>query len=297
MPITTWLFSWRMTVELRHLRCFLAIAEEGNITRAAQRMHLSQPALSRTLAQLERSMAVRLVDRSTHHLTLTEAGTVFAVTARDAVQRLDDAIASVSASVPPLRFGHNWSSATHAAAIVRSWNADFPERRVRSRHIDERFAGLAGGDVDVALLRGPITNRSFRSTVIDNEPRLAVVPADHRLANALQVSLADLADETLIVVSTTGTTTLDLWPEPRRPTIGADLTTLDDWLVAIATSTGIGVTPASTAALHPHPDVRYIPILDAPTVPLVMAWPRSNPHPHTAAFVANARHAVQHRVR
>ena len=105
-----------MTVELRHLRCFLAIVDEGNITRAAQSLHLSQPALSRALAQLERGLTVQLVDRSTHHVTLTGAGTTFAKSARAAVRQVDDAVASISAAVPPLRFGHNWSSANHAAA-------------------------------------------------------------------------------------------------------------------------------------------------------------------------------------
>lgn len=282
-----------MAVELRHLRCFLAIVDEGNITRAAQRLHMSQPALSRTLAQLERTVAVRLVDRSTHHLIVTEAGSTFAVTAREALERVDEAVASITAAVPPLRFGHSWSSATHAAAIVRSWTARFPERRLRFRRSDERIAGLAGGHVDVALVRGPITDPSIRSTVIDNEPRLAAVHADHHLAGMGEVSLADLTGETLIVNSITGTTTLDLWPQLPRPTIGTDTTTIDDWLLAIATSTGVGVTPASTATLHPHPDVRYIPIHDAPSVPLVLAWPRHQPHPHIAAFVAVAREAMK----
>ena len=116
MPIVRWLCSTRMAVELRHLRCFLAIVDEGNITRAAQRLHLSQPALSRALAQLERHLAVRLIDRSTHHLLLTDVGRTFASMAREAVDGLDEAIASISASVPPLRFGHSWSSSTHAAA-------------------------------------------------------------------------------------------------------------------------------------------------------------------------------------
>jgi DNA-binding transcriptional LysR family regulator len=293
MPIGPWLCSTRMTVELRHLRCFLAIVDEGNITRAAQTLHMSQPALSRTLTQLERTVAVRLVDRSTHHLTVTEAGTAFAASARDAVRRLDDAISSISAAVPPIRFGHNWSSATHAAAIMRMWKAEFPQRQLRSQRNNERVAGLASGHVDVALVRGPIADRSFRSTVIDNEPRMAVVPAGHRLARESHVSLADLAGETLIVSSTTGTTTLALWPNPPRPVIGADLPTIDDWLIAIATSAGVGVTPASTATLHPHPDVRFIPIDDAPTVPLELVWPRHDPHPHTKAFVATAKRALR----
>jgi DNA-binding transcriptional LysR family regulator len=281
-----------MTVELRHLRCFLAIADEGNITRAAQQLHVSQPALSRTLAQLEHTLAVRLVDRSTHHLTLTEAGGAFAATARDAVARVDEAIASVSATVSPIRFGHNWSSATHAAAIMRSWKAEFPQRQLRSQRNNERVGGLLDGHVDVALVRGLVTDRALRSVLIDNEQRMAVVPSGHRLAHATQVSLADLAGENLVVSSVTGTTTLDLWPKPPRPTIGADLETIDDWLIAIAAGTGVGVTPASTAILHPHPDVRFMPIHDAPTVPLVLVWPRHNPHPHVKAFVANAQHAL-----
>jgi len=293
MPIKSCLCSSRMTVELRHLRCFLAIVDEQNITRAAQNLHISQPALSRTLAQLERIVGVRLVDRSTHHLTLTDAGTRFGVTARDAVRCVDEAVAGISADVPPIRLGHNWSSATHAAAIMRSWRSEFPDRKLQLRRSDERIAGLAVGKVDVALVRGPITDRSFRTTVVDDEPRMAVVPATHSLAKAHSVSLSDLAGETLIVNSVTGTTTLDLWPEPPRPTIGADTSTIDDWLIAIATAAGVGVTVASTATLHPHPDVRFIPISDAPTVPLVLVWPRHNPHPHTKAFVANAQRAVR----
>ena len=283
-----------MTIELRHLRSFLAIVDEGNITRAAQHLHVSQPALSRTLAQLEHGLAVRLVDRSTHHLTLTEAGTTFAVSARDAVRHVDDAINAISETVPALRFGHNWSSATHAAAIMRSWKEEFPSRQVTSQRNNERIGGLVDGHVDVALVRGLVTDRSFRSLVIDNELRMAVVPVGHHLVGRSDLSLAELAGETLIVSSTTGTTTLDLWPNGPRPKIGADLPTIDDWLIAIAMSAGIGITAASTATLHPHPDVRFIPISDAPTVPLVLAWPRHSPHPHTKSFVASAQRALAH---
>src|SRR3954471_19285426 len=245
-----------------------------------------------SVARAERILGVLLVDRLTHHLTLTDAGTTFVVSARDAVRRTDEAVAEISAVVPPIRLGHNWSSATHAAAILRSWKEAFPERKLQLRRSDERVAGLGSGHVDVALVRGPISDRALRSTVVDNEPRMAVVPTTHALADAEAVSLSDLANETLIVSSVTGTTTLDLWPRPPRPTIGADMPTIDDWLIAIATATGVGVTPASTATLHPHPDVRFIAISDAPTVPLVLVWPRRNSHPYTTAFVAAAQRAV-----
>ena len=95
-----------MTVELRHLRCFLAIAEEANITRAAAVLHVGQPALSRTLRQLEEHLGVRLVDRSTHHLHLTEAGSAFRVRAASAVAAVDDALDPVRVGTWPLRLGH-----------------------------------------------------------------------------------------------------------------------------------------------------------------------------------------------
>ncbi len=81
-----------MSIELRHLRCFLAIAEESNVTRAAARMGLTQPSVSRTLASLEKRMGVRLVDRSTHHLALTAEGRAFRDKAAAAVAGFDEAL-------------------------------------------------------------------------------------------------------------------------------------------------------------------------------------------------------------
>ena len=293
MPIVAWLCSLRMTVDVRHLRCFLAIAEERNVTRAAGAMHLSQPALSRTLAQLEAHLGVRLVDRSTHHLELTEAGRGFVTSAGAAVRAFDSAIASSATGVAPLRFGLSWSTAAHSAAIVRAWNDAHPDRPLTVRRRDDRLAGLARGDVDVALVRGPITEPGLRSALIEDEARLAVLPVSHRLAQSSTVRLRDLARESIVVNAVTGTTTLALWPRAPRPSIGAEVSTMDDWLVAIAAGIGIGITPASTAALHPHPDLVYVPVADAPPVPLVLAWPARRAHRYVRAFVTIARNATR----
>jgi DNA-binding transcriptional LysR family regulator len=283
-----------MTVELRHLRAFLAIVDEGNISRAAARLHLSQPALSRTLVQLELFLGVQLVDRSTHHSHVTPAGHAFSTSARAAVQAFDAALDIAIGTAPPVRFGQSWSSAIHAAAIVRAWNAEHPDQPVALRRSDDRLAGLSAGHVDIALVRAVVVDRSLASAVIDDETRVAAVPATHPLAHRRQLKLADLVDERLVINSVTGTTTLDLWPLSARPVIGSDSETIEDWLMAIATGVGIGVTPASTATLHPRPDIRYIPIVDAPTVPLVLMWPKRGSHPQTKSFVATARRATRH---
>jgi DNA-binding transcriptional LysR family regulator len=267
-----------MTVEIRHLRAFLTIAEERNLTRAAQRLHLSQPALSRTLAQLERDIATRLVERSTHHVELTEAGRRFEQRAFDAVRAFETAIVSVDGHETPLRIGHTWSAGVHLSTIVRAWNrTPRPCPLVVIRN-EDRSAGLTSGKVDAALTRGPIDGARFRSIVIDEEPRVAALNVAHPLSRRRKLTLADLTDGTL-VPTTVGTTSLALWPEGRRPGLGTEVGTVDDWLVAIASGDGFGVSVRSTAALHRHPDVRCIPLTDAPPVPLFLAWPRRRAHP------------------
>lgn len=278
-----------MTIEVRHLRGFLMIADERNLTRAAHRLHLSQPALSRTLAQLERQLGVQLVDRSTHHLHLTEAGTRFEQTARVAVQAFDDAFASAITAVAPLRVGQSWSVSVHLSPIVRAWNAAHAERPLVVLRGEDRTAGLANGMVDVAVTRGPVPDDEYRSVIIDEERRMAVLPSDHPLARRRSVRLADLARHALVVQTRAGTTSLELWPADRRPQLAAEVTSMDDWLVAIASGAGFGVSVASTATLHPHPDLRYVPLTDAAPVPLLVAWPRSNAHPSVAEFVRIAR--------
>ena len=282
-----------MTIEIRHLRCFLAIVEVGNISRAARLLNVSQPALSRTLAQLELRLGVTLVDRSTHHLAITEAGTRMAVEARDLVDRFDRLMAGAMADVVPLRFGHSWSGMAYATSMIRAWQATYPECPFTSRRSDDRTAGLAAGEVDVALVRGEVDDRTMNVAVITHERRVAAVPVRHRLAQYPSVSLSDLAGETLVVNTAAGSTTVSLWPGPERPTVGIDAATIDDWLIAIATGAGAGVTAASTATLHPHPDVCFIPIVDAPPLPVIAIWPRRHAHPDVRKFVALARRELR----
>jgi DNA-binding transcriptional LysR family regulator len=281
-----------MTVEMRHLRAFLAIAEERNLTRAAARLHMTQPALSRSLAQLERLVGVRLVDRSTHHVDITEAGRRFEERAFDAVRSFETALASVTGRDLPLRLGHSWSAGIHLATILRAWNAEQRPCDIVVLRRDDRSAGLTSGAVDAALTRGPLDPARFRSVVIDHEDRMAVLHRTHPLARRRRIGLAQLSDEPLVATSV-GVTTPELWPEGARPTVAAEVATVDDWLVAIASGLGFGVTVASTARLHPHPDVRYVAVDDAPPVALLLGWPKRGAHP----ALAELRHVAVHAVR
>ncbi|MDI3402635.1 LysR family transcriptional regulator [Streptomyces cavernicola] len=282
-----------MAVELRHLRCFLAIADAGTITRAAARLHISQPALSRTLRALEDHLGARLVDRSTHHLELTPEGRVFRDRAAAAVAAVDAALDPGALAPWPLRLGHTGPAlGEHTSELLRRWDRRHPETPLELLRIDDRTAGLTQGRSDVALLRAPFQAPGFVSESLLTERRVAVVAADSVLAGRPELTLAELADQPVAINTVSGITNLDLWPATRRPTAVVSVTNTDDWHAAIAAGRAIGVTPESTPRMNAHPAVAYRPLVDAPDVPVLLAWRERGGHPAIPDLVALARETV-----
>ena len=283
-----------MTVGLRHLRAFLAIADERNITRAAARLHVTQPALSRTLRDLEAHLGVRLVDRSTHHLELTPAGRTFRDRAAAAVAAVDEALDPALAGTWPLRIGHAWSAfGAYTPSVLRRWQERYPETPVELLRFDDRSAGLASGAADLSVLRAPVRLAGVRAEPLLTEARFAAVPSGRALAARDALTLADLSGETIALNVATGTTTLDLWPRETEPAGTVNVVNTDDWLAAIAAGRAVGVTTAATAAMYPSPGVTYVPLTDAPAVTVLLAWREPPGHPAVAAFVALAREVVR----
>ncbi|MHC5702550.1 LysR family transcriptional regulator [Streptomyces tirandamycinicus] len=279
-----------MSIELRHLRCFLAIAEERSLTRAATALHLTQPAVSRTLAALERHLGVRLVDRSTHHLHLTAEGRAFREKAAAAVAAFDEALDPARLHHRPLRLGHAWSAlGAFTTPLLRRWQQEHPDTALELLRIDDRTAGLARGEVDAAVLRGTVDTPGLVTALLFTEPRVAAVTSDGPLAGRASLTLADLAAVPVVLNTVSGLTTLDLWPAGSRPATTLTVGNTDDWLTAIAAGRGAGASAASTAQMHPHPGVTYRPLTDAPPVPVLLAWRAGAPHPEVGALVALAR--------
>ncbi|MEU5327901.1 LysR family transcriptional regulator [Streptomyces parvus] len=280
-------------VELRHLRAFLAVADELNITRAAARLRLTQPAVSRTLAALERHLGVRLVDRSTHHLALTPDGVAFRDKAAAAVAAFDEALAPGRLHAWPLRLGHAWSAfGPYTTPLLRTWQERFPGIPLELLRIDDRTAGLTRGEVDAALLRGPVDAPGLVTEVLFTEVRVAAVTADGPLAARTSLRLADLAGGPVVLNTVSGTTTVDLWPPHARPTATLTVGNTDDWLTAIAAGRGSGVSTASTADLHPYAGVAYVPLDDAPAVPVLLARRDAPGHPALPRLVSLAREII-----
>ncbi|MFC9248972.1 LysR family transcriptional regulator [Streptomyces sp. NPDC057136] len=281
------------SIELRHLRAFLAVAGEGNITRAAARLHLTQPAVSRTLAALEEHLGVRLVDRSTHHLALTTEGTAFRDKAAVAVTAFDEALDPDRLRNWPLRIGHAWSAfGPYTTPLLRAWQERHPKTPLELLRIDDRTAGLTRGEVDAALLRGPVETPGLVTEVLFTEDRVAAVTADGPLAARASLTLADLTGGPVVLNTVSGITTLDLWPPHDRPAATLTVANTDDWLTAIAAGRGSGVSAASTAAMHPHAGVAYRPLDDAPPVPVLLVRRDAPGHPALPELAALAREIV-----
>lgn len=297
MPFARWLCFLGMTMELRHLRAFLAIAEEGTITRAATRLHTGQPALSRTLRQLETHLGVRLVDRSTHHLELTAAGRAFRDQAAAALAAVDTAFDPRSLAALPLRLGHPWAALGDLTLpLLRRWDEEHPGVPLELRRVDDRTAGLTRGKVDVALLRGELTAPDLVTELLMREERVAVVPADSDLTARDALTLADLTPWPIALNTVAGTTTLDLWSTAARPEVVIEVTNTDEWLTAIAAGRAVGISTSATPRMHTHPAIAYRPLTDAPPVPLVLAWHRGTPaHPAIPDLIRLAHELVAER--
>ncbi|MFJ7629689.1 LysR family transcriptional regulator [Streptomyces sp. NPDC097595] len=283
-------------VELRHLRALDAVAEAGTITAAAVRLHMTQPALSRTLAQLESRVGVRLVDRSPRHLTLTSAGQTLLGHGRAILAHLDAALADTRTVSRPLRIGYTCAVlGRQTVPLLRSWRRAHPHIPLDVVRQDNSTAGLATGDTDVAVLRTVPADPRIRTEALYTEDRVAALPDDHPLAARDRVLMDELTarpELPLALWPDTGTASPDLWPPERRPARTVEVGNVDEWLNLIAAGGAFGLGAAGTAESHGHPGVRFVPVTDAPAATVYLARPVHPTHPRTEDFLTAVRDVV-----
>lgn len=270
-----------MDVELRQLRCLVAIVDEGTFTDAAIALGVSQAAVSRTLASLERALGARLLRRTSREVTPTGTGLRVLAHARRVLAEVDDLVREATSGHTRLRVGYAWAAlGRHTLAFQRRWRDTHPETELHLVRANSGTAGLAEGGCDLAVVRRPPGDRRFDSAIVGLERRLCALAADDPLARRRSVRLAELGGRTLLVDRRTGTTTPDLWPPDARPAV-EETHDVDDWLTVIATGRCVGVTAESTANQYPRPGVVYRPVRDAEPVAVRLAWWRDDPHPAT----------------
>ncbi|MEV8554423.1 LysR family transcriptional regulator [Streptomyces glaucescens] len=274
-----------MDVETRLLRYFVAVAEEGTLTRAAERLFVSQPALTRQIRQLETQLGVRLFTRSRTGMTVTEPGRILAervpalLAEWDQVLRETKGAASRAARV--LRVGFLGSAANEATPrIITEFTRRHPGWRVEMRQSpwSEPSAGLAAGDVDVALLQLPFPGQDeLRTAVLFTEPRWVALPDGHPLAERAVIPFRELWDEPFVAAPPETGWWRDRWlatdeRDGRPVRIGAVTDKPDDWLSAIANGYGIALAPESAARFYARPGITYRPVSGVGPSRTGVAW-------------------------
>jgi LysR family hca operon transcriptional activator len=290
-------------VELRHLRYFVAVAEELNFTRAAARLHTSQPSLSQQIRQLEAAVGVALLNRSRQHVALTNAGRIFLREAKDILSRVEHA-GRLAKQAADGRAG-DLSVGTFPAADVRILPllrplvaSRLPHLRLvlHSKYAVEPIAGLLSGALDAAFIRGPIESDQLEMREVRREEIVVMLPAHHALARRKRIPVELLDDLPCITMDRSLSPALydaiaSLYRQARiRMHAVSTADNVLGHLRLVQEGLGFALLPDSMGALLP-PGVVLKPLEcdPVPTVSIVVAWKSGNASPLVRAFVELVR--------
>jgi DNA-binding transcriptional LysR family regulator len=282
-----------MDLDLRKVRYFVAVAEQGSFGRAAETLHIAQPVLSRQIRALEQELKVRLLERDTRGTRLTAAGEALLDDARALLPAADAAQRRVRDAAGQRTFTVGFMPGVIITPIVRELSRRHPEVSVEVFRSDWRNQAdvIRDGQVDVGYLRLPADVRGLAVEPLFTEPRAVMLPADHPLAGKETVSVADLAAEHLLQPPDDVPEWRDIALElrerrPRRAT--PRLRTVEEKLEHIAVGNGILVFPLSAATFYHRPDITHVPVADIAHRQVCLAWDSSR-HSHLVAeYVAIA---------
>ncbi|WP_158588104.1 LysR family transcriptional regulator [Actinomadura logoneensis] len=286
-----------MDVSTRALRYFVAVAEELHFTRAAERLYVAQPALSKAVRRLEEELGTALFVRTRHSVALTDAGRSLLPVARAAVEALDgwerQARAERDAAARVLRIGY------HSAvdpALLSAVTGRFAELRPGLRvelllndWNDPAGTVLSGRD-RAALLRLPVPGANLLDhEILVREGRYVALPEGHRLAGRASIRLADLRDEPFVALPASSGPLRAHWLAVDRfgtlPKVGVEVHNSEDYFLAIQSGRGIAMVAAMSARVYRRPGVVYRPVEDAPESELAVVWPRGDTDPVLRDFV------------
>ncbi|CAG2134030.1 LysR family transcriptional regulator [Cupriavidus plantarum] len=310
-------------MELRHLRYFLAVAETGSVTRAAEQLGIQQPPLSQQLKALETELGVTLFERQPRGVALTPAGTALLDDARDLFARIERMRTRMQRMARgdegALAIGFTSSAAAHKLTpeVLRACRRQFPRvtLSLSERNAAEAIEQLADGKLSAAFVRAPVQfPDGVQFDLLLEEELVIALPLDHPLlrkrnaagaAATTPVSLRELANDPFILVRRPGAPGMygDLLRECEAqgftPHIGAEVERMLTNLNLVAAGAGVSVVPASMAGLNRH-GVAYCRMAEADRLraPLTLAYRSADQDPALAALVAlTHRIAARHRKR
>jgi DNA-binding transcriptional LysR family regulator len=286
-------------IDLRVLRYFQAVAEELSFSRAAQRLRVAQPALSRTIKELEEQLGVVLLARTRRSVALTPAGRVLLNDTGLLLQRLDETFRHVQRTAAgeegELRLGYiGPPTQIFLGAILREFRARYPRvaLSLEERTPERVWEMVARGRLDIGLTRPVLAQRAFDLKTLDlrNEPLWAVLPEQHALARNRRLQWRDLKNEPLIILARREgvglhDTILECCRRARfEPHLAHTPSLMTTVLSYVEAGEGIGVMTDTVTSLGAGRPVRALPLLPTATVDLVMVWSGKNDSPVTSAF-------------
>jgi DNA-binding transcriptional LysR family regulator len=286
-------------MELRHLRYFAAVAGELNFTRAAQKLRVAQPALSRQIRQLEDELGVALLDRTRHGVQLTKPGRAFLAEAQAILKQSEQAISIARKTGEPgnaqLNLGYIWGLFhSFVPPVLERFRSRFPEtavhlfdlaplaqaRAILEGRLDAGFIGFAHEANSAGLSKRKVGSCTF----------VAALPKDHRAARKSVVPLASLADDFFLGIST------ETFPGASRhvtdacvragfrPKILQMVERGYTIMGLVAGNCGVALLPESLKAL-PHPGIIFRSLADPPVADLYVAWNAKSTQPVLNEFL------------
>ncbi len=268
-----------MDLDLRLAKAFLTVAEEEHIGRAARRLYLSQPGLTKQVRRLEALVGVPLVERDGRGIRLTAAGRAFATEARALLQRAERAVVvtrqAARADTGVVRVG--FVPPLPAAVSDRLGELEAP---VELRRVDwvERTSVLVDGEIDLCVLPLPLGPAAVEHRVVWREPRVAAFARGHRFADRRELSIGELGDEPIVDLPTHR----EFWcvdprPDGRSPVWGPMVHSVEEMLAVVAQGRAMCITAASVGRFYRPSGVAFVPVVDISEAEIAVAWNPSVP--------------------
>ena len=296
-------------MELRHLRYFVAVAEELSFSRAADRLHMAQPPLSQQIRQLEEELGVQLFARTKRRVELSEAGRAVLPEARRVLVQAESVAGTarrfVAGEIGNLKVGFSGAAAYAVMpAILRTFRARFGQVSLilEEHSTEQQIALLASHALDAGLVRLPVASApaALEFKTIVREPLLLAMPHQHRLGRKRTVAVTALAAEPFIVVSRHAAPGLydQIETVCRRagfkPLIAQQATEIQTIVGLVSAGMGIAIVPASVRGLQGG-RVIYRPLAPSPFTEMALVYNRDNGSAVLRSFLESAQRFIRRR--
>lgn len=287
-----------MRIDIHHVRAFLAVADALQFRAAAERLHITQPALSRIIKALEEAVGASLLTRTTRSVQLTNAGRVFAEHCQLVLTHLDQAVAlakrAEAGNIGHLRIAYmDFAINGTLPAIIEEFSRKYPLISIDLLHMPSaaQKEALLNSTIDVGFMIAPFSAQHIREMPFGVELMVVLLPTAHRLAKKTKITLSDLANESFVL----GTD--QSWKSFRNhffaicyqagfsPRIAQEASTSDGIFGLVAANTGITLYPECVRNIH-RSGLAIRPLADQGTeLEMITCWRDDTQNPSTATFV------------